>query len=502
MPRIHTRPLTATELAAPTALTAAATRLRNTTTPTRGTPNNGWKIDAWDAYDHIGELRYVCQWIANALSRVTLYAADVDPTTGRPTTTPTDNTTAAQIAADIAGGPAGQAAMLSRLATYLTVPGEGWIAVILRTTPTGSTNEEWHVLSGDEIINRAGRIQLRLPDTDHPFNPETDILTRVYRPHPRNARESDSPVRASLPVLHEIRRMTAAIEGAAKSRLTGNGILLLPHEISMPVTEPPRADPDAPGLPPTDTAPTSRERQVTAQDVMVQLQQVMTTAIQDPTSAAAMVPIVLKAPGDTLDKIRHLRFESDVTETSLKTREAAIRRLAISLDVPPEVLTGVGGTNHWNAWSIDESSIKTHIAPMMTIICEALTEAVLRPLLDNAGIDPTTITLWYDLTDLALHPDRGEDAVAAFDRGAIGAPTLRRALGFTDDDAPTQDMTDADRRQLAVELIKGAPSLTPLLAEIVGLPINTATTPAATARTTTPTTSPTSQGAPSLGEHS
>ena len=151
---------------------------------------------------------------------------------------------------------------------------------------------------------------------------------------PRNSRRTDSPTLSSLDVLKEIITTTAAIHGAGKSRLAGNGILLLPQEISMPMAAPPTGDPDAPGLPAPEQ-PVMEDRQVTAQDVMGQLQQVMTMAIQDPSSAAAMVPIILKAPGEHLDKVRHITLESEVTEMSLRTRDSAIRRLALSLKVPP-----------------------------------------------------------------------------------------------------------------------------------------------------------------------
>lgn len=471
MSRVTQRILTTTELASPS-LTAAATPIDmgTRTSGAKIADASGWKKRAWDAYDTIGELRYVCQRIGNSLSRITLYAADIDPSTGRATTTPTDNTTVASIVTDIAGGPAGQAAMLTKLATQLTVPGEGWIAVIVRTNDDTRV-EEWHILSADEITTRGADITLNLEDgTNHKFNPQTDILTRVHRPHPKKSRESDSPVRAALPILDEITRTSEAIDGAGKSRLAGNGMLLVPSEISMPVTEPPKADPDAPGLPPGP--PVTTERSVSAQDLMVQLQQVMTTAISDRTSAAALVPIVLKASGEHLDKIRHVTFESEVTETNLKTRDSAIRRLALSLDIPPEILTGVGGTNHWNAWAIDEDAINTHFAPMMTIIVDALTTAILRPLLEQAEIDPTAYTIWFDLSDLASNPNRAEDAKSAFDAGVIGAATLRRELGFTDDDAPPVDMTEADRRQLATQLVTRAPSLLPLLAGIIGLDID------------------------------
>lgn len=267
-------------------------------------------------------------------------------------------------------------------------------------------------------------------------------------------------------------RTSAAIEGAAKSRLAGNGILALPQEIAIPNTEPPKGEADAPGLPAERPADVS----VTANDIMMQLQQVMTTAIADPNSAASRVPIVLKAPGETLDKIRHITLHSEVTAENLETREKAIIRLARSLDIPPEILTGIGGTNHWNAWSIDEDAVRSHISPLMTIICDALTEAVLRPLLDVQGVDSRQFVIWFDTTPLTQKPDRSEDAIDAYDRGAISVATLRRELGFDDADAPvasdsqTAEEKAADDRQLALDIVKGSPSALPMVAHILKLP--------------------------------
>ena len=461
-------------LGTPTSLTAAAhhTTPTNAEDHTKTTGHHAWKKQAWAMYDQVGELRKVTQWLAHSLSRVPIYAADVT-TTGTPSTTPTEHTAALTIVRDIAGGPAGQAKLLRGMVPGLTIVGEVWVAVIHRTQSTGTEVQEWHAISAREINTRSQDVTLKLEDgTDHTLDPERDLLVRVHRPHPEASRESDSPVRAALQPLHEIMRTSAAIEGAGKSRLAGNGILALPQEITMPVQQAPRGASDAPGL-----EPVGGTIEVTATDIMRQLQQVMTTAVGDPSSAAALVPIVLKAPGEHLDKIRHITFQSEVTEVNLKTRESALARLARSLDVPPEVMTGLGGTNHWNAWAIDDDAINNHIAPLMTLICDALTEALLRPLLASAGLDPSNWVVWFDTTPLTQKANRTDDAVAAFDRGAVSVATLRRELGFTDTDAPTADTAartaeqkKAEDKQLATELVKGAPSLLPLLAHILELP--------------------------------
>lgn len=467
MPRITRRTAAQAEIASP-ALTAATTPVDvRSQSRSRKISASKWAKQAWDFYDSVGELRYVCGWLSNSLSRVSLVASDVNPMTGQPTGE-TEDESVAGIVADIAGGPAGQSQMLGRLATFLTVPGEGWVAVLARQDDDGRQYEEWHVIAADEMTHRGTDLLLQLEDgTDHAFDPDADILTRVHRPHPRSARDADSPVRAALPILMEITRMSQAIEGAGKSRLAGNGILLLPQEISMPMAEPPKADPDAPGL--TSSEPTIVDQPVSANDVMQQLQQVMTTAIADRTSAAAMVPIVLKAPGEVLDKIRHVKFESDVTEMSLKTRESAIHRLALSLDVPQEVLTGMSGANHWSAWQIDEAAIKTHISPMMTVICDALTEAVLRPLLRAVNHpDPDSVVIWFDLSNLSQRPNRTEDAITLYDRGAISGDALRSVLGFDESDRPGE-LDEEARVSLLLEVLRSAPALFPTIAPMLGI---------------------------------
>ena len=122
---------------------------------------------------------------------------------------------------------------------------------------------------------------------------------------------------------------------------------------------------------------------------------------------------------------------------------------------------------------VDESAIKTHIIPLMTLICDSLTAAILRPMLAIQGHEaPESITLWFDPSGLTLRPNRAEDAKEAFDRGAIGSEALRRELGFADTDAPPAPDGEKQQRELTIELVRAAPTLLPLLADVIGLPIN------------------------------
>ena len=433
-----------------------------------------WQQEAWDRFQDVGELSAVCQWFSNSLSRVRLVASDIDESTGQPTDKSTDSA-ARDMVRDIAGGPAGQASMLSRLATFLTVPGESWVAIVTRRD-TGDPDldgvEEWHVV-GDTEINGVGQeIELTLPDdTKHRLDPETDSLFRVHRPHPRRSADAYSPVLAALPVLREIRRADQTIEAAGKSRVAGNGVLVVPNQLSMPTgVAPTGGNPDAPGLPGQEPTAPGMVR-TNASHLMGSLQHVMSTAISDPSSAAGMVPIVLQGDGEWIDKIKHLTLDSEITETNLKVRQDAIRRLALSMDVPPEVLLGNSDSNHWSAWASRDEAISQHIAPMMTLICEALTDAVLRPLLESQGHpNPDSVCVWFDLSNLSRRPDRRDEATAAFDRGVISAASYRAELGYGDEDAPATDSDEA-RRELAVKMLQQAPSLYPYLAEILGFSV-------------------------------
>lgn len=455
-------------------LTAAGAVSRSALPAVGRSDDSAWQKQAWEFYDGVGELRYVCSWLTNALSRCVLVASDVNQDTGQPTGE-TENADVIQTVNDIAGGPAGQATLLGKLATYLTVPGDSWIAIIEREDA-----EEWHVLSTEEVRRKAGqRVELSLPDGQvHELDPEIDSLTRVYRPHPRNQQEPDSPVRAAIPILREIVRLGQYVEATAKSRLASNGILAVPSEMSLPKHAPPvAADPDAPFLPPPfpDELPEleyqydEEQQNIGPEGLIDAMLETFSIAVQEPGSGAALAPIVLQGPGEQLRNIQHIKLGTEFTDTVMNLREAATRRLSLALDVPPEVLMGMAGTNHWSAWAIEESAIKLHVEPLLTLICDRLTEHVLWPLLRRQGhADPESQVIWYSTAGLSQKPNRTEEARAAWQGGAIGVEAYRREAGFDDVDAPVIG-SDEQKSELARQLVLQDPSLLRLLAPYLGM---------------------------------
>lgn len=426
---------------APRALTAASAPVTDPTHVFKagaGGRRNNWQNECWQLYRQVGEFGYYVRWRANSCSRVRLVASELDPDTGRPTgSIDPDNKEGlrvADIVRNIAGGPLGQAQLLKRAAEVLSVPGELWIAILIQ--PDGGwldgsdLAERWYVVTRKEIeqSTRNNSVLIKLPDgSKHEFTKGKDSLIRVWNHDAEDAAEADSPARACLDSLREIVRTTKKIANADNSRLLNNGILFVPSEASLP-------DPQAPGAAgqPGAAAP-SQPRKVAAslQQMIVQVGQ---EAAKNESSMAALVPIVAAAPGEHLSKINHIELGKDVTKVAIETRNDAIARLAMGLDMSPERLLGLGSnSNHWSAYLLSDEDVQLHVKPVLETLCQAIYDSALRNVLARNNIDPNKYTLWYDAGDLTADPDLTDEVKDAHEKGAASSATLNRIYGLPED---------------------------------------------------------------------
>ncbi|MCX4458661.1 hypothetical protein OOK58_42900 [Streptomyces sp. NBC_01728] len=388
-------------------------------------------------YHAVPEVRFAATYMANGMAGATLYAGRrADDGTIEPAP---DNHRASEIVQQIAGGPDGQAKMLGAFGKHLTVPGEGWIVV----RPNGEVlspevpedGHDWRVLSTREVSQKSGKLTAEIdgddveipPGDEETLDPDSPVALRVWEPDPEHAIEADSPVRASIDLLEELLLLNAAVKAIARSRLTGRGILLVPKGTRFP-TRPGQGD---------------------AEDDLIEvLMMIAETAIREPESAAATVPIVLEVPADSIADFKLLTFESNFDELALKLREEAIKRFATGLEMPAELLLGMGDTNHWGAWMLTSEAIRMGIEPKLQTVCHGLTQQWLRPLLQAENIDDWHRWLvWYDTAGLRVRTNRSETALQAYDRGVISAGALRRETGFEESDAPTAEEENARKQQ-------------------------------------------------------
>jgi hypothetical protein len=188
-------------------------------------------------------------------------------------------------------------------------------------------------------------------------------------------------------------------------------------------------------------------------------------------TAAGLVPILAEIPAGSGADIQHVKFETMLQNELKEKLDHSIRRLATGLDISPEEMLGQAKTNHWSANQISEDGLKLFIKPVMIRICDSFTTGWLKPACKAMGLDPDKFTVWFDVSTVAVRPNRFEDAVSLFNLGIVGADTVRAAGNFTEDDKPS----DADRQyQLAVEIVKLNPALlqTQKWADLLGLPLD------------------------------
>lgn len=408
-----------------------------------------WQDQAWELWDRVGEFEYGTSWLANMMSRCRLLAAEVMPGGDEPKPIPTGPH--AEAIERLAGGTAGQAQLLNNFSKHLSVPGECWL---IGEPPASPLDEEiWSVRSANELqitTRRTARTArgartnpsgygytptyevLEGPNRDRDWRqlPPDTLIVRVWRSHPRYNWQADSPARHALGALVEVDAINKRILATVLSRLASNGILLYDKgRLSFPnrtnPSDPNQVDPFA--------------------QVLVE---VASKGIADPTSPEAVLPIPIGFVIDDLENVdpkllmQFIQGNVGVDEKMLAMRESAVRRLATSLDLPAEILLGIGDVNHWNAWFVEESAIKAHLEPDCQVICHSLTVGYLHPYLEAAGIPLTgpnggKVIVWYDPSEITQAPDNGERMIQAYDRMEISGAALRRGIGASDADAPS-----------------------------------------------------------------
>jgi len=421
-----------------------------------------WQDAAWEFYDTIGEYRYGVDWVGNLLSKATLYVVGPD---GQPS----KHDLITEAMAALFGGPEGQAEMLRMLGIQFTVAGEAYIVGL-----DEEGDDDWFVIAATEISRKSDTTFSIGTGSDKIVADTNDsMVIRIWRPHPRKPKVSTSPSRAVLPILSEIERLTMHVAAQLESRLTSAGLLILPSQFSFPALPSSRKAKDGEEV-------TSSQVANPAQAFADLLVEIASIAIDDPTDASAKVPIVTQVDGEYIDKVQFLKFWTDLDEHAIELRTEAIRRLALGLDMPPEVLTGTADTNHWAAWQIDEAAIKSHSEPLLKVITSSLTVGYLRPVLESLGMDfeeAATYSIAADTADLRLRPNRSKEAMELYDRGVLSKGAVVRENGFDETDIMTgQELTD----WLTVKLAEGqtTPELVAQGLSLLGVPVSAPTEPA------------------------
>lgn len=389
---------------------------------------NTWQEEAWAYLDAQGEFGWAVDWLSKAMSRVRLVAAERLPGGDEPAVL--ESGPAVEQVARLAAADGGHGGLLSALATQVSVPGEGWL--VGEQQHGGS--EAWCVRSSDEIRMATGRgAAYELREDENAWRPlaPDGLVTRVWDPHPRLHYRATSPAQRALPILRRLDLLDRRITASLVSRLAMNGVLLIPQEGTF----------------------TTPEQYADADDPLVSMFiDIASNNIKNPGSASAAIPVPIRFTKELIEAWRHLTFGDTFTTELLEERDKELRRLATAVNVPAEVVLGMGDANHWTAWQLEESAIKLHVAPMAELLCAPVTTGFLHPLLAAeraplVGPNGGQIIVWYDASELTTRPDKTDPAFRAYDRLELSGTALRRETGFGEDDAP-------DEQELRAQILK------------------------------------------------
>lgn len=403
-----------------------------------------WQQDVWNFYETNGEYAYAIDWAAQANSRMRLKAARIAPGADEPEIL--DSGPAVDVMDAFAGGIDGQSSLLSSGTKLLQVPGDSYAA----GRQNGSV-QEWDMYAPDVCRMSGGVFEIQTSESSYERLGPDALVIRIYNKDPRRQWLATSPSRGAVGVLGEIDLVNRHIITTLTSRLASNGLLILPQEMSFAGTAQNADGPNA---------------------LIPQLIEIASQAIKNPGSASAAIPIPLSVPGQWADAIKHLTFAGVLDDKILELRDRSLIRLARSLNVPAEILTGVGGVNHWGAWQIEDSAIKIHLSPIMETMCAGFTRGYLIPALKVLNVptqdtDGSRYLVWYDASELEQKPDQAERAVQLHDRAVISDAALREASGFDEQSAPSPDELET---QILTRLAYNGQKITDALTELTGAP--------------------------------
>lgn len=397
-----------------------------------------WQTLAWRYRDMIGELRFALQFRARAISRVRFYIAEViddddepipvslrnddDPEKRKRVTLPDDFCAAAEAELDRLPLNAGYE-FLGVWSENFDVAGDCWLHGY--TNPlTGQ--EEWKIRSVEAVDVQGSNLTVK-NELGQPrkINLDEEELHRLWVPHPAYPHLGDSALNALGDVLEDICLVGRELRAVSRSRIMQNGVLFVPE--SMATTRNVAAE---------DDTPEGRRRQW-----MADLEAAMLAPIANEGDAGGVVPMVITGTADDIKAVRYERFEREESPILLEKLGKSLGRMGNSLDIPPEILTGMADVNHWSAWQIDNSTFRHHLEPSIRLMVDSLTGSFLRTALATQYPPELLrrVRIWYDAGQITENPNRRQDALDALDRILIGPAAGREALGFNDGDAPTPE---------------------------------------------------------------
>ena len=301
--------------------------------------DDAWQRDGYTYNELVGEVGFVNNLTANTVAAADLRIVRSDEKGDWVESTDPR----AQSVMDAFVGPIGGIEeLLRRASLHMQIAGESWLVgtqiVDEFEIPLGilweflSTEEVKVDADGNVIRNPSGTRQSAYGSKSAIGHLDEDVyIARLWRSDPRWSDRADSPMKRVLPICREVVVLTQVVDAIAKSRLSA-GILFIPDEMSFG----PDNETEDPGDDTDDI-----------DEFMQELISHLSAPVDDRTSAAALVPLLLRGAAELGDKVQLIEIARDLDNLYQELRQEALHRVARGLDIPPEMMEGKGSLNHW-----------------------------------------------------------------------------------------------------------------------------------------------------------
>ena len=325
-------------------LTAAAARVRiNDKTETermlKRKKSATWQSEAWAYFDLIGEIKYAFLLTGSIMSRMKLFVGYVDTPSSQPgriedvSDLPENYLIATQRHFQrLESGFGGIPGLMRESSINLCVPGECFL-VQEKAKPASKIPEKWTIRSTDEVeVDTSGHAGLRQSSSSKGADglellPDDSFIGRIWRPHSRYHEDADSSMRALLDLSAELLLLNRTVRATAKSRLNA-GALFIPDGLSV------AASPDITN---EDGDFETAEDDTFEQELIA----AMTMPIQDEDSASAVVPLLIRGPGELGNQIKQFSFQRSFDAALTERADRVLDRILQGLDIPKDIVTGL-----------------------------------------------------------------------------------------------------------------------------------------------------------------
>lgn len=397
--------------------------------------DSAWQAELWRLYHCVPEFAKGANYIGSCCSRCRIYVAEVDDR-GQVSREVKPGNPVGKLAYTVMGGPEKQPELQNLAGTASMTSGEYWTLAL-----EVDDSDKWFVVQYNELIRIEDFLQYpgaqpirqfayNFGDARYELREGRDLLFRTWNPDPQESICAYSPARSLINTLIELEGLNQYIMAQIRSRLASGGMMFLPKELDFPAQ-----DNYPPGM----------------EGFMRRLLDAAQRNIANFGDASQLIPMLIEAPAEVLDKIKDpIIFGSVLSEQAKALREECKSTIANGMDIAPEIITGMGDANHWNGPAIEQSTIDTVVKPIMTRMCNALTTNYLVPALKLMGKDPKRYKFWFDTASLVTRPNRLKETLELAQQGYVSAEEVLKAADLPDTAAPSKEEY---QRSLAVKLL-------------------------------------------------